>query len=137
MRRTGLYSLIFIACLAGLAWTAYLMQHPHLVLDEQVTPCVIKHVTGIPCPSCGSSRSVISLVRGDVANAMYWNPFGLIIFSIMLVSPVWIGYDVATKRDTFLTSYRRAERILRIKWVAISAIALVTINWIWNITKEL
>lgn len=129
--------LITIACVAGLAWTSYLMQHPHLVYDEQVTPCMIKHVTGVPCPSCGSSRSVISLVNGDITGAIYWNPFGLIIFAIMVISPVWIGYDLVTKRYTFLTNYRRAERMLRVKWVAASAISLVIINWIWNISKGL
>ena len=134
MPRTGLYTLITIACVAGLAWTAYLMQHPHLVYDEQVTPCVIKHVTGVPCPSCGSSRAVISLVHGAVVGALYWNPIDLIIFSIMLISPLWIGYHVVTRRNTFLTSYQRGERILRMKWVAVSATTLVIINWIWNIS---
>jgi hypothetical protein len=135
MHRTGLYALMLAACTAGMAWTGYLLYHPHLVNDATVTPCLIKHVTRLPCPSCGSSRAVLTLMQGDVIQSVYWNPFGLLIFSIMVASPLWITYDLVTKRNSFFTAYQNIERSLRVKWVAVSAIVLVLINWIWNISK--
>jgi hypothetical protein len=135
MRRRTLYGVLLAACTAGLTWTGLLIQQPHLVHDELATPCLIRQVTHIPCPSCGSSRAVLAILQGDVMQSLYWNPFGLIILSIMLIGPLWVGYDLLTKKDSFFNAYQKAERFLRIKWVAIAVIMLVLTNWIWNISK--
>ena len=36
--------------------------------------CVFKGLTGIPCPTCGSSRSVMHLAHGDILSALAMNP---------------------------------------------------------------
>lgn len=135
MRSRTLYALMLSACTAGLAWTGYLMHHPHLVHDEHVTPCLIKQITHVPCPSCGSSRAVLTILQGDIMQSLYWNPFGLIILAIMVISPLWMAYDLVSKRNTFFNAYQHAERLLRIKWVTVTGIILVLTNWIWNISK--
>ena len=49
--------------------------------------CLIRGLTGIPCPSCGMSRAIISVINGDIINAfkfhpLFWLPF--IIFSLIV-----------------------------------------------------
>jgi hypothetical protein len=78
---------------------------------------------------------VISLLEGDMAQSLYWNPFGLVILSIMVVSPLWVLRDLFTGSDSFFRFYRRIESWLRIRWVAVAAIVLVLSNWIWTISK--
>jgi hypothetical protein len=99
--------------------------------------CLFKQVTDVPCPSCGSTRSVLSVLHGDFAGALLWNPFGIIILGILLVCPLWILFDVLFKRDSLHHFYLRTELFLKRKWVAIPAILLVLLNWIWNILKGL
>jgi hypothetical protein len=36
--------------------------------------CVFKGLTGIPCPTCGSTRSVVHLSHGDFLSAFVMNP---------------------------------------------------------------
>ena len=55
----------------------------------------------------------------------------------MLITPIWILFDVTTKKKTLLNFYRQIEIVLRKPQIAIPLILFVLINWIWNITKEL
>jgi hypothetical protein len=36
--------------------------------------CVFKWLTGIPCPTCGSTRSVVHLAHGEIMTALAKNP---------------------------------------------------------------
>ncbi len=99
--------------------------------------CMIKHVTDIPCPSCGSTRSVISLAKGDIQQSLNINPLGLVIALIMLVAPIWVIIDLIWVKETLFTFYKRVEYELRRPILAIPLIMLVLVNWIWNITKGL
>ena len=39
-------------------------------------PCVFHRVTGLPCPGCGLTRSILALLRGHVAQSFALHPFG-------------------------------------------------------------
>jgi len=69
--------------------------------------------------------------------ALFWNPFGLILVTVLVASPLWIIYDLSMKRSTLFKLYISAEQVLNRKWIAIPAILLVLVNWIWNIYKGL
>lgn len=42
--------------------------------------CFFKAITGIPCPGCGSLRSIMSLLDGDVCLALWYNPVIILLF---------------------------------------------------------
>jgi hypothetical protein len=124
------------ACVAGYSWLTfvYLRQVSH---SSETGVCLFKRLTTIPCPSCGSTRSVLSFLKGDMAGALYWNPFGLLLISFLIIVPIWILYDVASRKESMLTMYIKAERFVGRKWIAIPGIIIVIINWGWNISKGL
>jgi hypothetical protein len=132
-----LYLLLLAGCLAGYVWIGLSMRergegahiHPEL--------CVIKNVTGVACPSCGTTRSVMEVVRGEFLNAGKINPLGYLVVLILVVVPPWIVLDFLWKRWTLYEVYRKTEGVLRIPWVAILLGGLVVLNWIWNISKDL
>ncbi len=46
--------------------------------------CIIKKITGFPCPSCGVTRSLMSLVRLDFYESFYYHPLSIfIVISIL------------------------------------------------------
>ena len=45
--------------------------------------CMFKRTTNLPCPGCGLTRCGSNLVRGNVARAFNYNPFGFIIIPVM------------------------------------------------------
>jgi len=133
MARSRLYSIIVIASLAGFAWITYL--HTREYRDNEPTLCMIKNITSIPCPSCGSSRSVMLIMDGNYLAALKTNPLGFLISFLLLVCPAWVLVDMVMKRSSFLRFYHAMESVLRIKWVTILMITFVAANWIWNIMK--
>jgi hypothetical protein len=136
LSRNRLYILVFFACVVGYAWIIMLqcikLSHAH-----EPDVCLFKYLTNIPCPSCGSSRSVLAILHGDIHEAYYLNPIGFLISLILLIAPFWIAGDVFLKRSSFLQFYRHIEILLKRKWISIPAVILVLINWIWNINKNL
>lgn len=136
LNRNKLYSILFIGCLTGYIWIYYIITKTHTD-NPSVEVCIIKHTLNIPCPSCGSSRSVISLLNGNFTEAALINPLGYIIAIIMVSTPLWIAYDLSTKRKTLFEFYQKTESFLKKPLYATPLILLVIINWIWNITKEL
>jgi hypothetical protein len=45
-----------------------------LPLHSIIPSCVFKGITGFPCPTCGTTRSMLSLSQGDIATALAMNP---------------------------------------------------------------
>ena len=136
MVRNKLYAILAAACAAGYTWLL-LTYYRNISNESDFGVCLFKQVTGIPCPSCGSTRSVLALLRGDFAGALFWNPFGILIILILIISPVWMIYDIVLRKESLYIFYNRSEQFFKRKWIAIPAITLVLLNWIWNIYKGL
>jgi hypothetical protein len=64
------------AILIVLVWSAlglvlvWLSVHFH----QPAQLCLVKHLTGLPCPTCGFTRGALSLFRGHPAQAWLYNP---------------------------------------------------------------
>ena len=93
--------------------------HQHVVL------CAFKRLTGYPCPTCGATRGVLQLLRGDVGAAWRLNP---LLFSVLAVAAALLALRVALGRAVRVEASRRQRRIA---WGV--AIGLVLINWAYLI----
>jgi len=51
--------------------------------------CVVKRITGIPCPSCGMTRAVYAITRMQLVKSFLYHP-APILTSILLLA-VWIN----------------------------------------------
>ncbi|MEZ5216028.1 MAG: DUF2752 domain-containing protein [Ilumatobacteraceae bacterium] len=49
------------------------------LLEHGPVLCPIRRVTGLPCPTCGMTRSVLALVRGDLVASVAAHPAGPIL----------------------------------------------------------
>ena len=137
MNKNKLSFFLLFACFVGYSWLLFSLQHEHEIQNQEFTVCLFKKVTTVPCPSCGTTRSVMQLSHGNFLSAILINPFGILVGLIMIIAPVWISYDLIQKKDSFYTTYLKIESILRKRKVAIVLIVLVIANWIWNIKKNL
>jgi hypothetical protein len=100
--------------------------------------CPIKKITGVPCPSCGTTRSVLLLTKGQFSDAIHTNPLGLLAGGFLLLAPLWLVYDLLRRRNSTWMIYCWAENKIQSNiFVYSSLIVLVAINWIWNIHKGL
>lgn len=127
------YAYLAAACVVGYAWLIWEYRRTHV--DGAGGVCLIKHVTGIPCPSCGSTRSVQALLHGDVANALWLNPLGIVLFVLLILLPLWMAFDKISGRRSLAAAYDTMENVLRKPLPAVIFALLIAINWVWNITK--
>jgi len=136
LQRNKLYLFLFLSCLAGYIWL-FASTSSTGFGGHGISVCMFKHFTNIPCPSCGSTRSALSVLKGNFSEALSLNPIGILLVLILIITPAWIIYDLLKKKDTLFKVYKGAEEYLRRKEIAIPAILLITANWIWNIYKGL
>lgn len=133
MNRERSYIFLSLTSVAGIAWVAANMAAPRAM--GSVIVCPFRAVTGLPCPACGSTHSVIKVFSLDWAGALYDNPVGFLLAAGLVILPVWLLFDLLNKKSTFFDFYTASEIFVRRRWVALPLITLVTANWIWSIYK--
>ncbi len=100
-----------------------------LPVQEILPPCPFRAVTGIPCPSCGTTRSLVHLAHGDIAGSLILNP----LFSLAMIIALLLFFARSARlpfnrsRIT-LTHTRREGTMLR---AGMAGIFLA--NWIYLI----
>lgn len=135
LKRNRLYLFLAALCTAGYLW---LYLHQTGILDSHSeTVCLIKQATGIPCPSCGTTRALLQLVSGEFITALIINPFSVIAALFLLITPVWIITDSITRKRTLVMAWQRAEVFMKKPIPAVTLIVLAVANWIWTIAKDL
>lgn len=127
-----LYLFVTGLALSGLFWLYYNLQHVNAP-----TLCFIKNITGIPCPSCGVTRSILALFKGNILEAIWINPLGLIVMIFLLMLPVWVTHDIFFEKDGMYRIFLRLEALLAKPVTRNLFIILVLVNWGWNIIKHL
>lgn len=136
LSRNKLYIFIITACLTGYIWLYWSLSNLYKI-NTEIEVCLIKNITTIPCPSCGSTRSVLAITQGNFNEAFFINPLGYILAFIMFFIPFWIFFDFILKKETFLNIYQKAESILKRPIISIPLLIFILINWAWNIVKGL
>lgn len=66
--------------------------HLHLRGVLGLPPCPFKQITGLPCASCGLTRSVMALLQGNLGDAFYWHPVGALGLLLLPMVVVWDGW---------------------------------------------
>ncbi len=135
-RRNKLYLLLSVAFIGAYTYLGF-----HFI-DTQETAqpdfCIIKQVADVPCPSCGTTRSVIALSEGNATEAaLKYNPLGYLISLILIIGPLWLLADVLRKSSSLFLFYQKFEEQIKKPRFAWPLIILILANWIWNFYKGL
>jgi Protein of unknown function (DUF2752) len=90
------------------------------------TVCLFKSLTGLPCPTCGSTRAVGRLVHLDVAGAIAMNP--LTTIAIVVVA-IWALCDFGLLTRGRALDVEVGKPLSRL--VRTLAVAAVAANWLY------
>lgn len=92
--------------------------------------CFFRQHTGIPCPTCGMSRSVVATLHGDLSTAVRANPAGPLwvaaAFSVALAL-LWL----ARRQRTESGAGERAARPVRALAIAQGVLVLAVLAGHW------
>ncbi len=97
--------------------------------DAENTTCVFKRITTIPCPGCGMGRSTWSLMRGHVAQSLFYHPLGIVFNLFMIAAVLQATIDVFKNDDKLI-------RILKKPWPTwgiILFVMVILLVWVRNI----
>jgi len=90
--------------------------------------CVFHELTGLPCVTCGMTRSVIAFFHGHFVVAMKWNPLVFTAICGVMAFDLYAFATLATRaprlRICFCTQRVRT-------FVGFSVISAFALNWIY------
>ncbi|MCP9882564.1 DUF2752 domain-containing protein [Cyanobium sp. Alchichica 3B3-8F6] len=64
--------------------------------------CPVRQLTGIPCPTCYLTRSVLATLQGDLAQALHWHAFGPLLVALTVGLGVWVAFGGRLSRRPLL-----------------------------------
>ena len=120
---------VLVVCL-GIVFGAVILtpSNGHLRLGPITLPelCTLRATTGIPCPGCGLTRSLVAAVKGDWSSSFAYHRIGPVLFVYLILQAayrtVWIGVPVSRRLS------RLPGRLL--DWSLIPLMVLLFINWV-------
>ncbi len=129
------YLIILILCSAILGGALILKpsisEGSHLQVGGITLPnvCIFLRTTGLPCPGCGLTRSVVAAAHGNLALSLSYHRLGLLILLYIILQFMFnLLYLVIPKWRTPLS---RSVRVLH-KGIILLA-ALFLLNWIFTL----
>ena len=73
--------------------------------------CMLKSLSGAPCPGCGVTRSCSNFFRGNVRRSIQFHPLGL-IFAPVLIGVALLSLLPDAARKLFAERLSRSDRLL-------------------------
>ena len=111
---------VSVASIAGgAAWLALALPWPQ---------CPFFAVTGLPCVTCGATRSTIAFLHGDFLSALRWNPLAFVAFCALIVFDLYAAIVIVG----------RTARLRIVDWTVteknlarVAVLSLLALNWIY------
>jgi hypothetical protein len=98
------------------------------VLD-MAPACVFREIAGIPCPTCGATRSLVCLAHGDFSGALAMNPLAALTATGTLVYFFCDAGALLLRLPALTVSSSPREGTA----AKSAALALIAANWLYLI----
>ncbi len=95
---------------------------------SDLTPCMFRNATGVPCPTCGSTRAAFAVADGRLFDAVLFNP---LVTVAAVLAAAWLVMRVGFARQVTINLPPRAGARV---WAALAA--LLAANWIYVIARH-
>ena len=63
--------------------------------------CPILALTGIPCPSCGMTRSFVAIARGEIAKSLSYHGLGIFVFISFVLVAIHLAIEITSGRSLY------------------------------------
>jgi hypothetical protein len=106
-----------VSIAGGAAWLALALPWPR---------CPFLTVTGLPCVTCGATRSAIAFLHGDFVSAFRWNPLAFVAFCAVIAFDLYaaivlVGRTMRLRIVDWTVTEKNVTRIV--------VLSLLALNW--------
>jgi hypothetical protein len=112
----------FAAAAAGVA-----LRPVWIALAPFLRPCTFRALTGIPCPTCGTTRTALALMDLDLGTAFALNPLAAAA-GVLFVAGGFAALLWTVARWPVVIVEGRVQR-----WLAAALVGAVLVNWLYLI----
>ncbi len=132
MTRKHLYLLALFLGFAGQVWIGY--SYKKLEQNEEAfNTCIFRRISGLPCPSCGTVHSIISILHGNFRKALSDNPLGYAGILVAAIIPYWILTDLIIGKESFYNFFVIVNNLLKRRWALFSILLLIFVLWMYKL----
>jgi hypothetical protein len=93
--------------------------------------CVFKDLTGVPCPTCGATRSVVHLAQGEFFSSFSMNPLVSLCFVIAALAFFYSMITLIARIPRIGVILSDKEKNI----VRFGTVALVMANWCYILSR--
>ena len=115
---------------AAAAVSAVILRPLWVAIAPLLGSCTFRNLTGIPCPSCGTTRTALALLDFDIGSALTVNPLATIVAVAFIIGGglalIWV-------------LVRGPVPTLKLSWsrrFTGAVVGIVLINWIYLILTD-
>jgi hypothetical protein len=95
--------------------------------------CVFHALTGLPCITCGATRSAFQFLHGHFSASLFFNPLAFLAFCGVLAYDLYALVMLATRAPRLrFGNFSRAEKLL----ARGAVIILLLGNWLYLLTSR-
>ena len=127
MRPATLLTLSFLG--AALVPVSFVTNGPSL--------CPFKMLTGLPCPGCGMTRSVVTLLHGDLGASLFYHPLGIVIVALCFALVLADGWAWWRETRTVPAPSSTASLMSHLMLTPAPWLALVVLTVVWFVRLPL
>jgi Protein of unknown function (DUF2752) len=88
--------------------------------------CPLHAVTGLPCPTCGSTRAASALVHGHLTAALAWNPLMTLVLTGVALYVLYAAVVVMGNLPRLCWMLPTPNES---RWIRIGVVLLLAANW--------
>ncbi len=109
IERTTALGLFVVYCLWNLFW----------LFQWRIPPSLFWAFTKLPCPTTGCTRSVMCLLRGEIAESLRWNLLTIPILVLFSITVGCVGLRLANRQPLQLHGHflRAWGLLLAVAWL--------------------
>jgi hypothetical protein len=115
---------------AAAAASAVALRPLWLVVAPHLRRCAFRGLTGMPCPTCGTTRTAVALLGLDLAGAIRANPLAAVAGIVFVVGgAAALGWLALGGRSLPELGWHWS------RWWTAAAVGLVAANWLYLIAS--
>jgi hypothetical protein len=119
----------------------YLIMLSDSHVESSQSLCPFKLLTGLPCPGCGITKSIIFLYKGDIMRSLAYHIFGPLVILFCIVSIVVLMAELITKKEYLHKLYYNKRLAYSMGFILVSyhitrLVIFVAHNSITDILRE-